>query len=257
MTNRPRGFAFVEMATRASANAAIAALNDSDFKGRQLRVSISNPKDGNAPGGGVVRSTRAPGAPGPYDPNPPRGLVGWKTQVCKFYPQGKCTYGESCNFIHSLEGEFGGPTRASMNYRAFPCKHFQTGFCAKGENCNYLHDTNDQGPPSGYGYAPPPSAYYSQHPNYSAPPSYAGYPPPYSTPYQPPPSAYYSAYGASPHGYASYGSYPGGPPPHSYEAPPHVTSPGAVGPGPAGPGPVGPGGPGVTGPLSPGVGSNM
>jgi len=44
----PRGFAFVSMATQEMADAAIAALNESEFDGRDLKVSISLPV-GDAP----------------------------------------------------------------------------------------------------------------------------------------------------------------------------------------------------------------
>ena len=40
-TGRSRGFAFVEMATQAAADKAIAELDGKDFEGRPLRVSIA------------------------------------------------------------------------------------------------------------------------------------------------------------------------------------------------------------------------
>ena len=43
MTNRSRGFGFVEMSD--GAEAAIAALNDSEIEGRKLVVNESRPKD--------------------------------------------------------------------------------------------------------------------------------------------------------------------------------------------------------------------
>jgi len=48
-TGRSRGFGFVEMATEAEANAAIDALNNSDYNGRPLTVNIAKPRE---PGGG-------------------------------------------------------------------------------------------------------------------------------------------------------------------------------------------------------------
>lgn len=48
-TGRPRGFAFVTMATPQEAEAAIAALNDKNVDGRNLRVNIAQPQ---APRGG-------------------------------------------------------------------------------------------------------------------------------------------------------------------------------------------------------------
>jgi len=42
-TGRPRGFAFVEMATNEAAQAAIAALNGQEQDGRQLNVAEARP----------------------------------------------------------------------------------------------------------------------------------------------------------------------------------------------------------------------
>ena len=42
-TGRPRGFAFVEMATDEAAAAAIAALNGKEVDSRQLKVNVANP----------------------------------------------------------------------------------------------------------------------------------------------------------------------------------------------------------------------
>ena len=44
-TNRPRGFAFVEMSTQEEADKAIAELNDKDFLGRKLRVNEARPRE--------------------------------------------------------------------------------------------------------------------------------------------------------------------------------------------------------------------
>jgi RNA recognition motif-containing protein len=51
-TGRSRGFGFVEMANQAEADAAIAALNDSQINGRPLTVNIAKPREG---GGGGFR----------------------------------------------------------------------------------------------------------------------------------------------------------------------------------------------------------
>ena len=50
-TGRKRGFAFVEMSNQAEAEAAIKGLNGKDLEGRQLAVSVSQPK-AKGPGGG-------------------------------------------------------------------------------------------------------------------------------------------------------------------------------------------------------------
>ena len=51
-TGRPRGFAFVTMATPEAAQAAITALNGSSFEGRNLTVNEARPREERAGGGG-------------------------------------------------------------------------------------------------------------------------------------------------------------------------------------------------------------
>src|SRR5215469_13314446 len=51
MTNRPRGFAFVTMATPEEAQKAIAGLNGKDFGGRAITVNVARPRE-DRPGGG-------------------------------------------------------------------------------------------------------------------------------------------------------------------------------------------------------------
>ncbi len=51
-TGRPRGFAFVEMATDAEAEAAIQALDGQDFGGRNLKVNVARPREGGGGGRG-------------------------------------------------------------------------------------------------------------------------------------------------------------------------------------------------------------
>ncbi|TCZ70571.1 RNA recognition motif domain-containing protein [Flaviaesturariibacter aridisoli] len=51
MTNRSKGFGFVEMANDSEAQAAIAQLNGSEIDGRNLVVNESRPKEGGSGGG--------------------------------------------------------------------------------------------------------------------------------------------------------------------------------------------------------------
>jgi RNA recognition motif-containing protein len=51
-TGRPRGFAFVEMEDSAAAAAAIAAMDGSDFGGRNLRVNEAQERRGGGGGRG-------------------------------------------------------------------------------------------------------------------------------------------------------------------------------------------------------------
>jgi cold-inducible RNA-binding protein len=64
MSGRPRGFAFVTMASKEGADAAIQALNGSDWKGRAITVNEARPREersggfggGGGGGGGGGRS---------------------------------------------------------------------------------------------------------------------------------------------------------------------------------------------------------
>ena len=51
-TGRPRGFAFVEMADGAAAQAAIRGVNGTDLGGRTLNVNEARPRTGGGGGGG-------------------------------------------------------------------------------------------------------------------------------------------------------------------------------------------------------------
>lgn len=63
-TGRSRGFGFVEMTVDAEADAAIAALNGRELKGRALKVNEALPKGeggrGGSRGGGFERKRREP-----------------------------------------------------------------------------------------------------------------------------------------------------------------------------------------------------
>ena len=52
ITARPRGFAFATMNTQEGANAAILALNGTDWKGRALTVNEARPREERPAGGG-------------------------------------------------------------------------------------------------------------------------------------------------------------------------------------------------------------
>jgi len=54
-TERSRGFAFVEMSTDETADAAVAALNQHEIEGRQLTVNIARPRTERRDGGGGGR----------------------------------------------------------------------------------------------------------------------------------------------------------------------------------------------------------
>ncbi|MBK7749139.1 MAG: RNA-binding protein [Candidatus Obscuribacter sp.] len=50
-TGKQRGFAFIEMANQANAEAAIKALNGHELDGRQIAVNVSTPKPKDGGGG--------------------------------------------------------------------------------------------------------------------------------------------------------------------------------------------------------------
>src|SRR3954452_8656184 len=62
-TGRSRGFAFIEMASPADAEKAIAMFHQKDFQGRPLTVNEARPREERPPGGGA-RFGRGPGASG-------------------------------------------------------------------------------------------------------------------------------------------------------------------------------------------------
>jgi len=58
MTGRPRGFAFVTMASPEEAQKAIDAMHGQDFDGRALTVNIARPREERPSGGGGGRGPR-------------------------------------------------------------------------------------------------------------------------------------------------------------------------------------------------------
>jgi len=75
-TGRPRGFAFVDYADRAVAEAAISAFDQQPFKGRPLAVSEARPREERSPGAprpGGYSSPRPGGAPGGFGTPRPSG----------------------------------------------------------------------------------------------------------------------------------------------------------------------------------------
>lgn len=57
-TGRSRGFGFVEMSDGSAAGAAIEALDNQPFEGRNLRVNEARPRNGGGGGGGRSRDDR-------------------------------------------------------------------------------------------------------------------------------------------------------------------------------------------------------
>jgi cold-inducible RNA-binding protein len=60
VSGRPRGFAFVEMATAEGMHKAIAELDGKDFEGRPLTVKVAEERGGGGGGGGGPRGNGGP-----------------------------------------------------------------------------------------------------------------------------------------------------------------------------------------------------
>ncbi|XP_048348823.1 zinc finger CCCH domain-containing protein 4 [Sphaerodactylus townsendi] len=59
-----------------------------------------------------------------HQPSDKKGKV-----ICKYFVEGRCTWGEHCNFSHDIEL----PKKREL------CKFYITGYCARAENCPYMH----------------------------------------------------------------------------------------------------------------------
>ncbi|KAL8220049.1 UNVERIFIED_CONTAM: Zinc finger CCCH domain-containing protein 4, partial [Gekko kuhli] len=62
--------------------------------------------------------------------------------ICKYFVEGRCTWGEHCNFSHDIEL----PKKREL------CKFYITGYCARAENCPYMHDILPFPPPALRGF---------------------------------------------------------------------------------------------------------
>ena len=71
-TKRSRGYGFVEMSDDEAGRRAIAALNGSEFNGRELRVDESQPRDQKPERSADERRPRQPSAPRGDKTPPPR-----------------------------------------------------------------------------------------------------------------------------------------------------------------------------------------
>lgn len=65
-TGRPKGFAFVEMAAKTEAEAAIAGLNGKTLKDRAIVVNVSRPREEHRGGGDSYGNRRSGGYGGGY-----------------------------------------------------------------------------------------------------------------------------------------------------------------------------------------------
>ena len=77
MTNRSKGFGFVEMANSSEAQAAISALNGKDLDGRSISVNEARPKTEGGGGGGRGGDRGGRGGYGGGGGGGGRGRGGW------------------------------------------------------------------------------------------------------------------------------------------------------------------------------------
>ncbi|XP_023803433.1 zinc finger CCCH domain-containing protein 8, partial [Cyanistes caeruleus] len=60
----------------------------------------------------------------PHLPADKKGKV-----ICKYFVEGRCTWGDHCNFSHDIEL----PKKREL------CKFYITGYCARADSCPYMH----------------------------------------------------------------------------------------------------------------------
>jgi RNA recognition motif-containing protein len=88
-TGRPRGFAFVEFAERATAEQAINRFNQQPFMGRSLSVSEARPREAGGGGGYRPSGGPSPGGPRPGGFGPRPGGGGFRSGAPTAAPPGR------------------------------------------------------------------------------------------------------------------------------------------------------------------------
>jgi len=69
----------------------------------------------------------------------------FKTEMCKFFPEGKCDRGENCTYAHSQDEIDGANAPKPVPFKTTMCKFFLEGRCTRGEACTFAHDENEIG----------------------------------------------------------------------------------------------------------------
>ena len=59
--------------------------------------------------------------------------------LCRFFLNGNCTRGDTCNFSHNLSTASSLPGQGAASSTTQPCRFFQRGYCSYGEQCRYAH----------------------------------------------------------------------------------------------------------------------
>ncbi|CAE7756810.1 ZFP36 [Symbiodinium pilosum] len=65
----------------------------------------------------------------------------YKTSLCKFFEEGSCSKGSSCNYAHGQDElrESG----QAPGFKTVRCKYYDQGTCKKGDDCSYAHGDGD------------------------------------------------------------------------------------------------------------------
>lgn len=63
-------------------------------------------------------------------------------QTCRFFAQGKCTYGASCKYRH-ISGEGEDTVNVVSPSGRRPCQYYQSGRCNRGDACTFAHGDKD------------------------------------------------------------------------------------------------------------------
>ncbi|KAI3894609.1 hypothetical protein MKW92_035425 [Papaver armeniacum] len=78
---------------------------------------------------GSIKSKDNNGSNGYQVANTNLGRAPSQRQVCKYYPQGRCRFGDKCKYLHEEP-----PIKRQL------CRFYARGWCYHGENCKYLHE---------------------------------------------------------------------------------------------------------------------
>jgi len=68
----------------------------------------------------------------------------YKTEMCRSWRKfGACIHGDSCHFAHGID-ELRVRPKPHRNYKTEMCKKFLSGFCSYGARCRFIHNSNEQ-----------------------------------------------------------------------------------------------------------------